>query len=368
MSAATEAVMSSTKAAKILKRTLVGGSLVVVVGSILWWTSRSGDFRPVFWTCAILLIAAVFETSRMGRLARANVRPVLLVAALGALTLALQGIAGARTAAEFASIFPPEIDGMRGVHRATLPAAYAWVFVLACASFGSLHTLTRVAPRSDTLARTFGYIGFGAVIVFALGDTEAVTERLPPAFVVLAVLALTTLPVVAIDRAWTRLALAVGLALWLIPPLPALWQVWAQWGIRGLIALLLLSKIGDTAGYYVGNAIGKSHPFPKISPGKTTAGCVASFVTATAVGGLLMRFDVLPRAQLGIVGGFLAGAVVNLAAQAGDLFESFVKRRAGVKDSSTAFGPSGGVLDQIDSLLFSIPAAVIAWPWIFTTP
>ena len=43
-------------------------------------------------------------------------------------------------------------------------------------------------------------------------------------------------------------------------------------------------------------------------------------------------------------------------------FESWIKRRTGVKDSSTAFGPSGGVLDQIDSLLFSVPVALLAWP------
>lgn len=53
-----------------------------------------------------------------------------------------------------------------------------------------------------------------------------------------------------------------------------------------------------------------------------------------------------------------------MAAQAGDLFESFVKRRVGVKDSSTWFGPSGGLLDQLDSLLFSIPMALVTWPFL----
>jgi phosphatidate cytidylyltransferase len=56
------------------------------------------------------------------------------------------------------------------------------------------------------------------------------------------------------------------------------------------------------------------------------------------------------------------GAVINLAAQAGDLFESWIKRRSGVKDSGTWFGPSGGVLDLVDSLLFTIPVALLTWP------
>jgi phosphatidate cytidylyltransferase len=62
------------------------------------------------------------------------------------------------------------------------------------------------------------------------------------------------------------------------------------------------------------------------------------------------------------MGGLAAGAAVNLAAQAGDLLESWIKRGAGVKDSGTWFGPSGGVLDLVDSLLLAVPAALLVWP------
>jgi phosphatidate cytidylyltransferase len=58
--------------------------------------------------------------------------------------------------------------------------------------------------------------------------------------------------------------------------------------------------------------------------------------------------------------------VVNLASQAGDLLESKVKRTAGVKDSGALFGPSGGFLDLTDSLLLSVPVALIVWPLLFT--
>jgi phosphatidate cytidylyltransferase len=164
-----------------------------------------------------------------------------------------------------------------------------------------------------------------------------------------------------------RLPLLMFFALWLFVPLPALWYIWEEFGPKGLTALLLLSKIGDILGYYFGSAIGKSHPFPGISPGKTTAGCVASLVGGTVAGGACVAAGLLPggTSTTAILAGLGAGAIVNIAAQAGDLLESKVKRSAGVKDSGTWFGPSGGVLDLVDSLLLSVPAALLSWPLLF---
>lgn len=354
--------MASTKAAKMLRRTLVGGSLAAALALILWWTSHTGDGAPVLWAAAVALVAAIFETSRMGSLARRTLLPVLLVAAAGALALAQRALAGDALARDLAARLPAFDASLLGVWRADLATLYAWTGGLALASAATLHALGRALPRSGPAARGILYVGFCAVILFVTNDPAEVSARLGPAFAVLAVLVACSLPLVAIDRAWRGIAIATGLALWLVPPLPALWQVWARFGIGGLVSLLVLSKVGDTAGYYVGNAVGRTHPFPRISPGKTTAGCVASLAAATAVGGALSAAGVLPAGSHGFADGLVAGALVNVAAQAGDLFESWVKRRTGVKDSSTVFGPSGGVLDQVDSLLFSVPVALIAWP------
>jgi phosphatidate cytidylyltransferase len=150
-----------------------------------------------------------------------------------------------------------------------------------------------------------------------------------------------------------------AMALWLLPALFALVLVDHQLGVRGLVALVVLAKVGDNAGFFVGRAIGKRHPFPGISPGKTVAGCVASLVAGVVTGALL-----LPTLLTGaggspaLVGGLVGGAL-NLAAQASDLSESWVKRRADVKDSGRLAGPSGGVLDVIDSLFFAAPLAVV---------
>ena len=150
---------------------------------------------------------------------------------------------------------------------------------------------------------------------------------------------------------------AALLAAWIGPPLPLLAIAYLELGLGGLIALVVLSKVGDIAGYYAGNALGKHHPFPRLSPGKTTEGCTASFVFGVLTAGALAAADVL---ALELLPALLFGAAINLASQAGDLAESALKRSTGVKDSGTWFGPSGGFLDLTDSLLFSVPVGLLA--------
>jgi len=158
---------------------------------------------------------------------------------------------------------------------------------------------------------------------------------------------------------------AFPLALWLLPPLFSIVLIDRAYGTAGLVVLVVLAKAGDNAAFFVGRSIGKRHPFPKISPGKTVAGCVASLVAGIVVGAVLLPMTLGERTPLQAALGGLLGAVINVAAQAGDLSESWVKRRAGVKDSSTLLGPSGGVLDVIDSLLLAAPVALLAWTWAY---
>jgi len=158
---------------------------------------------------------------------------------------------------------------------------------------------------------------------------------------------------------------AFPLALWLLPSLFALILIDEAFGVRGLVALAVLSKIGDNAGFFVGRAIGKRHPFPKISPGKTVAGCVASLVAGIAGGALILPFTLGERTPAQYALGALVGGLINVAAQASDLSESWVKRRAGVKDSSALLGPSGGLLDVIDSLFFAAPLGLLLFSGLY---
>lgn len=151
----------------------------------------------------------------------------------------------------------------------------------------------------------------------------------------------------------------VAFSVWVIPTLFALVPFGVVYGTRGLVLLILLSKVGDVFGYLVGRKIGRRHPFPRLSPNKTLAGCVASTVAAVLVGAIAVP---LLQPDAVALHGALLGLALNLVAQVGDLLESWVKRRADVKDSSPWLGPAGGVLDVIDSLLTTIPLGVFLWP------
>ncbi|MEJ5170950.1 MAG: phosphatidate cytidylyltransferase, partial [Fimbriimonadales bacterium] len=101
----------------------------------------------------------------------------------------------------------------------------------------------------------------------------------------------------------------------------------------------------------VGRRWGRRKLAPTVSPGKTWEGASANLLAATGVGILSSLWFGVPLAA-----GAACGLACGTLGQAGDLFESWLKRRAGVKDSGTLLPGHGGVLDRIDALLFS------AWP------
>lgn len=117
------------------------------------------------------------------------------------------------------------------------------------------------------------------------------------------------------------------------------------------VAVLMLAVWGmDMAAYAVGKAVGRHKLCPKISPGKTVEGAIGGLVAAVALTAGLGHWLGLPLPH-----GFILGASIGVAGQAGDLFESLLKRRAGVKDSGSLLPGHGGVLDRFDSLLFAAP-------------
>lgn len=136
-------------------------------------------------------------------------------------------------------------------------------------------------------------------------------------------------------------------------------------GVLMLLSVLATVWLADTAAYFAGRAFGKRKLAPHISPGKTWAGVVGAMVAVVAVAVLAQR--AAPAAPLwssellssfGAVGAVLLAAIVLLSI-AGDLFESLLKRQAGVKDSSHLLPGHGGVYDRIDALLPTLPAAAL---------
>jgi phosphatidate cytidylyltransferase len=115
---------------------------------------------------------------------------------------------------------------------------------------------------------------------------------------------------------------------------------------------MLTIMISDTAQYYTGRAFGRRRLAPTISPKKTIEGAVGGFVFGTLA---FVAIGARWAPQMSIVTRLVLGLGVVALGIAGDLFESFLKRRAGVKDSSALIPGHGGVLDRIDALLFAAP-------------
>ena len=121
-----------------------------------------------------------------------------------------------------------------------------------------------------------------------------------------------------------------------------------------LLACLLGTWASDIFAYFGGRLLGRRRLAPAISPNKTVEGFVIGLVFGTATA----WFTLYPARALARRGARDRVAVA-LAGPIGDLFESFVKRDLGVKDSGTLLAGHGGVLDRIDALLLAIPASFV---------
>jgi len=156
-----------------------------------------------------------------------------------------------------------------------------------------------------------------------------------------------------------RNPLLLGVAGWvvLVPTWLALVRLQAQ--PLDLLILLCVVWLADSGAYFAGSWIGTHKLAPEISPGKTWEGVIGAFVTI-AVYYFLLRLIFAP--WLGWVGepvGIILFAVITVMSIEGDLFESWMKRAAGVKDSGTMLPGHGGVLDRIDGLTAAMPIAAL---------
>ncbi|MCP3918238.1 MAG: phosphatidate cytidylyltransferase [bacterium] len=305
MSTVDAAGSSLSRGAKIWRRTVVGAAIAAAVALLLFVSTFDSGTRFVHLAGGVIAVCAMLEIGRMGfPLRGVDVKPLVVAA----VAVHLVGWALWSSSSEI------ELLQLEGASR------YWWGLLILPAT----------------------------ALAFAF---------------------LASLPSLGAERARTCFSpLYLFAALWVAVPMGELFLVRMHAGTAGLVALVLLSKVGDIAGYYFGNLLGRTHPFPNLSPGKTTAGCVASLVAGIVTGIACQMGGLLPPDRFGLVSGIFLGATLNLAAQAGDLLESAVKRRAGVKDSGTLFGPSGGLLDLVDSLLLSIPVALLVGPLLYHWP
>jgi len=125
-----------------------------------------------------------------------------------------------------------------------------------------------------------------------------------------------------------------------------------SFGIQWLFVIMLIVMTNDSAAYYTGCNFGKHRLYPLVSPKKSIEGAVGGLI-GSLCGALLAKFTFFP--QLTFKDAVVTALVVGAVGQAGDLFESLLKRSFGVKDSGTIIPGHGGVLDRLDSILFAAP-------------
>ncbi len=147
------------------------------------------------------------------------------------------------------------------------------------------------------------------------------------------------------------LALAIRLTLTINPFFPI-----THYNGMLLLAIFIFIWVNDTGAYLVGSRWGKTPLAPSISPKKTVEGSIGGLLLAL-LSAVILRLLLFP--ELSWLSILLIAAVVAIFGTIGDLFESSLKRQAGVKDSGKLIPGHGGILDRIDSLLLAVPAVYL---------
>lgn len=247
-----------------------------------------------------------------------------------------------------------------------LPAALAALFLLPNGGW-ALVAGAVMATGADEWARLakwsptarFGFVG-------AVVASMALLFALPrDSFVPVAVLASATVFWILIVLPWLRARWRVAsdwrMALtgwWVIVPA---WfaTVLLQVEPARLLALMAVVWIADTSAYFAGRKFGRRKLAPEVSPGKSWEGVIGALVGVAIYYAVLhaWRPGVLPR--LPFAGGLAFILILTALSVVGDLFESWMKRVAGVKDSGTLLPGHGGILDRVDALTASLPLAAL---------
>jgi len=201
--------------------------------------------------------------------------------------------------------------------------------------------------------RTFRLLGLAGGTLVTASFALPVSERVAFTAVLLAMLAVGLLRPPAGRPVWEPVAvtlLGVCYVNWLLGY--TFWLRDLEAGREWILLLVGVTWLGETAAYVVGSTVGRRKLAPAISPRKTVEGALAQLVMSV-LAALGARATFFPA--LSLEGAMVAGLLLGVVGQAGDLVESAIKRSVGTKDTGRLIPGHGGMLDRVDSLLVNTP-------------
>ena len=211
-------------------------------------------------------------------------------------------------------------------------------FLISLAALLMFREWARLHPYDDT-SRMLGFVGIGAAAVLS---NEA-----------LIVPALGALLATAAGYVFRHRSAALGVLYCGIPAVALMWLRAQEQGFGLLVWTLAIVWATDIGAYFAGRTIGGPKLAPSISPSKTWAGLIGGMTASALIAGALTSLFPLP---FDFALSALLGALLAVAAQVGDFYESHLKRKAGVKDSGHLLPGHGGVMDRLDGL---VPVAIL---------
>lgn len=220
----------------------------------------------------------------------------------------------------------------KDIKERTLYGSFAGVIAIGCTMMGGLAFLALCLFATYIMAREWQEL---------TRDSDVDMRWVGAAYIVLPVLCLLYL---RLDIHLFGGGGGHGLSQSLVPTFILLFGVWAT----------------DIAAFFVGKLIGKHPMAPSVSPNKTWEGLGGGMIASGALYGVASLFGLFPASLLLSI---FIGVFLALVAQMGDLYESSLKRAAGVKDSGTLIPGHGGLLDRVDGLLAATPVFTLIW-WV----
>jgi phosphatidate cytidylyltransferase len=232
---------------------------------------------------------------------------------------------------------------------------FDWMFYLVITAFtvlGLYEFFTMLERKGISIYKYFG-IGMGVIIPLSIMFKFELTKKWELLFIVCALLFLTLMQF----KRRQNSGAVVGISTTLFGILYVSWffsflvkiKLLPE-GMGLLVSLLVITKLGDVGAYLVGSRFGRHPLIKRISPNKSVEGAAGGLVFSILGSCACHQLMPLPYWHLAFIGAFL-----GVVGQLGDLSESLIKRDCQIKDSARIIPGIGGVLDLIDSLLFTAP-------------